>query len=212
MQPRRHLDARQDVFALADGGVIDPHTRVIDGRVHDAVGIGLRGPDIIIDRLGKGFSRCVEFENRHHFTRLRLLDQVVIVKAPVRRRIGAEALAGVAGLARRPWPDVENPHFENIAGLGIFDCDRAGQEVDADALARPADERALGRARAATGHGFLFPGPMKDGFGAGIVGDHALVIVIGVVRQRLDGRAIAGLQRQGRRDLLAEVTPVHGLW
>ena len=57
-------------------------------------------------------------------------------------------------------------------------------------------------------HRFMLAGPLEHAFGAGIVGDHALVIVVGVMRQRFDGGAIAGFQRQRRRDLLAEIAPV----
>ena len=83
--------------------------------------------------------------------------------------------------------------------------------MDAYALACSANERPLGRPGAAADHGFLLAGPAKDRFGAGIIGNHAFVIVIGMVGQRLDGCTIAGLQCQGRRNLLAEIAPVHGL-
>ena len=56
MQPRRHLDVLKDILALADGGVIDPHPGIIDGGMHDAVRIGLRRPDVVIDRLGERFA------------------------------------------------------------------------------------------------------------------------------------------------------------
>ena len=114
----------------------------------------------------------------------------------------------MAGVAARPRPDIENANFQDIAGLGVLDRHRAGQQMHADAFAGAALERAFGRPRAAARHGFMFPGPVKHAFGAGIVGDHALVIVIGVMRQRFDGGAVAGFQRQRRRDLLAEIAPL----
>ena len=188
------LTLGQNVLALADGGVIDAHAGIIDGRMDDAVGIGLRRPDVIVDRLGERLARGVEFEDGDDLARLRLLDQVVIVKAPIRRDVGAEAAAGMAGAAARPRPDVEDAHFQDVAGLGVFDRDRAGEEMHADAFAGAADERAFGRARAAARHRLVLPRPVKHALGAGIIGDHPLVIVIGVMGQRLDGGAVAGAQ------------------
>ena len=179
--------------------------------MNDAVGIGLRRPDVIVDRPGERLADGVELENGDDLARLRLLDQVVVVKAPVRRGIGAEAFAGMAGLAGRPRPDVENAHFQHVAGLGALDRHRAGQEMHADAFAGAADERALRRARAAAHHGLVLARPLEHALGAGIAFDHAFVIVVGMMRQRFDGGAVAGLQRQRRRDDLAEIAPVHGL-
>ncbi len=163
---------------------------------------------IIVDRLGEGLARGVELEDGDDFARLRLLDQVVIVKAPGRRGVGAEAAPGMAGVAARARPHVEDAHFQDIAGLGVLDRNRAGQQMHADAFAGAAHERTFGRPRAAARHGFVFLGPVEHAFGAGIVRDHALVIVIGVMGQRFDGGAVAGLQRQRRRDLLAEIAPL----
>ena len=107
--------------------MIDPHAGIVDGRVYDSVRIGLGGPDVIVDGLRERLARGIEFEDRDDFARLRLLDQVVIVKAPVRRGVGAEATAGVAGVAARPRPHVENADFQDIARLRIFDRHRPRQ-------------------------------------------------------------------------------------
>jgi hypothetical protein len=69
-------------------------------------------------------------------------------------------------------------------------------------------ERPFGRAGAAAHHRFVFLGPSEHAFGAEIARDHAFVIVIGVMRQRLDGGAIARFQRQGRSCHLAEIAPL----
>src|SRR5258708_38693691 len=105
MQPRRHLDAPKYVFPLANGRMIDPHTGIIDGRMHDAVRIGLRRPHIIVDRPGERLACRVELEDRDDFARLRLLDQVVIMETPIRRGVGAETAAGMTGMATGPRPD-----------------------------------------------------------------------------------------------------------
>ncbi len=195
MQPRRHPDAGQDVFPLADGGVVDPHAGIVDGGMNDAVRIGLRRPDVVVDGFRIRLARSVEFENGDDLARLRLLDQVVIVKTPIRRGVGTETAAGVAGVAARPRPHVEDAHFQDIAGLGVFDCDRSGQQMNADPLTRSANERAFGRAGATAGHRLVFAGPVKHAFRAGIISDHALVIIIGVVGQRFDRRAVPRAKR-----------------
>ncbi len=205
------FDAGEDVLALPDGGVIDAHAGIVDGRMHDAVGVGLRRPDVVVDRLRIRLARGVELEDGDDLARLRLLDQIVIVKAPVRGDVGAEAAAGVAGAAARPRPDVEDAHFQDVAGLGAFDRDRTGEEMHADPLACAADERAFDRAGAAARHRLVLARPLEHALGAGIALDHALVIVVGMMGQRLDGGAVAGAQRQGRRDLLGEIAPVDGL-
>ena len=63
--------------------------------------------------------------------------------------------------------------------------------MNADAFAGAALERTFDRPRAAADYRFVLPGPVKDALGAGIVGDHPLIIVIGMMRQRFDGGAVA---------------------
>ena len=195
---------------LRIGGVIDAHAGIIDGRMHDAVRIGLRRPDVVVDRLGERLARGVELEDRDDLARLRLLDQIVIVKAPIRRDVGAETAAGMTGAAARPRPHVENAHLQHVAGLGVLDRDRAGQQMHADAFAGAADERPFGRAGAAARDRLVLARPVEHALRAGIACDHPLVIVVGVVGQRFDGGAVARAQRQRRRDLLAEIAPVNG--
>ena len=190
--------------------MIDPHAGIIDRRVYDAIRIGLRGPDVVVDRLGKRLAGGVELEDRDDLARLRLLDQIVVVKAPIRRGIGAETAAGMTGVAARPRPHVENAHLQHVARLRILDRDRAGQQMDADAFAGAADERPLGRAGAAARDRLVLARPVEHALRAGIACDHSLIIVVGVVRQRLDGGAVARAQRQRWRDLLAEIAPVNG--
>src|SRR5438445_11063329 len=108
MQARRDLYAREDVLAFFDRGVIDAHAGIVDGRMHDAIGVGLWRPDVIVDGFRIRLARGVELEDGDDLARLRLLNQILIVKAPARRDVGAEAAAGVAGAAARPRPDVED--------------------------------------------------------------------------------------------------------
>ena len=58
---------------------------------------------------------------------------------------------------------------------------------------------------------FLLLGPQEHAFGAGIALDHALGIVIGMMRQRLDGDVVAGIDLELRLEQLAEIAPVHGV-
>src|SRR5258708_29104966 len=120
--------------------------------MHNTVRIGLRRPDVIIDGSGKWLARGVEFEDRDDFARLRLLDQVVIVKTPIRRGVGTEAAAGVAGVATGARTDVEDADLQHVAGLRILHRDRAGQEGNTDTLAGSSDKRPLRRAGAAPDH------------------------------------------------------------
>ena len=190
--------------------MVHPHAGIVDRPMHDAVRIGLRRPDIVVDGACDRLAGGVELEDGDDFARLRLLDQIVVVEAPGGRDVGAEAAPGMAGVTARARADVEDADFQHIAGLGILDRDRAGQQMDADPLAGAALERAFDRPGAAPHHRLLLARPVKDALGAGVAGDHALVIVAGMVGQRLDRGAIPGTYRQGRRDHLAEISPVNG--
>src|SRR5439155_17859603 len=100
---------------------------------------------------------------------------------------------------------------EDIAGLGAFDRYRTGEEMHADPLACAANEGAFDSTGAAPRDCLVLAGPLEHALGAGIALDHALVIVVGVMGQRLDGGAIARAERQSGGDLLGEVAPVDGL-
>ena len=179
--------------------------------MHDAVGIGLRRPDIVIDRAREGFARGVELEDGDDFTRLRLFDQVVILESPVGGGVGAEASADMGVMTARARAHVEDAHLEDVARLGVFDRNWPGHEMHAQAFAGAADEGAFGRAGAAPRHRLLLARPQEYAFGARIVGDHALVVVVRVMGQRLDGGGVAGVQGQRRGDHFAEISPVNGL-
>jgi len=42
-------------------------------------------------------------------------------------------------------PDVEDANFQDIAGLGVLDCNGTGQQMDANAFAGAAYKRTFGR-------------------------------------------------------------------
>ena len=79
-----------------------------------------------------------------------------------------------------------------------------------DAFAGAANERALGRTGTAARNRLLLARPVEHAFGAGIACDHAFIVVVGVMRQRLDGGTVAGAQCQRRGNHLAEIAPVNG--
>ena len=178
--------------------------------MRDAVRIGLRRPDVVVDGLCERLAGCVELEDRDDFARFRLFDQVVIVKTPIGRDIGPKTAAGMTGVTARPRPHVEDAHFQDIASFRILDRDRPGQEMNPKTFTRSLDEWTLGRAGATTRHRFVLAGPVKHAFRAGIIGDHALIVVVSMMGQRFDRGAISRPQRQSRRDLLAEIAPVNG--
>src|ERR1700738_3486510 len=191
MKPCRYPYIGKDIFAFADGRVIDPHARIIDRGMHDAIWIGLGSPYIIIDCFRKRLARGVEFEDRDDLARLRLLDEVVVVEAPIRRGVGTKAAAGVAGVTTGARPDVQDDDLQYVAGLCILDSNWPSQQMNADAFARPSNKRPLGRTGATANDRLMLAGPMENAFRTRIIGDDALVIVVGVVRQSLDGGAVS---------------------
>jgi hypothetical protein len=211
VQPGRHAHIAQDVFALAHQGVVDLHARVVDHRMHHAIGIGLRRPHVVVDRLRIGLAGGVELEDGDHLARLGLFDQVAVMEAPVRCRVRAEAATGKAMVAARARLHIEDAHLQHIARLGAFHHHRPGQQVHAHALAFALLEGPRDRPCAAPRNGLVFARPGEDRLGPRVALHHALMVVVGVVGERLDGGAVARLHREGRRHRLAEVAPMNGL-
>ena len=90
--------------------------------------------------------------------------------------------------------------------------DRAGADMHAQALASAAaKELAVDWAGAAAIDAFFLLGPEIDAFGTRVAFDHALGIVIGVMRQCLDRDVVARIHLDLRLEELAEITPVHRL-
>ena len=175
--------------------------------------IGLRRPAEIVDRLRPvALAAGVDFVDRADLARLRVGDQIVVVEAPPRRRVAAERLAGVGRIGARPRLHVHDANFEDVARLGAADIDRTGADVHAEAFACAApEELAVDRPGAAAIDALLVLGPQKDALGARIALDHALGIVVGVVRQGFDGDVVAGIHFKLRLQELAEIAPMHGV-
>src|SRR5690606_21595637 len=158
-------------------------------------GVGLRLPLVVVDGLGPAaLLGGVHFVDRDHLALLGLLDQVVVVEAPPRRGVDAEALAGVLGVGAGPVAHVDDAHLEDVARLGALDVDRAGADVHAEAFAGTAPlDGGIHRARAAAVHVLFLLVPVENAFHAGVALDQALVIVVGVVGNGLDGDKVPRL-------------------
>ena len=132
--------------------------------------------------------------------------------APPGGGVAAEGAAGELRQGGRSWLDVENADLEDVARLGAADEDRAGADMDAEPLAGAAsEERSVHRPGAAAVDILALPRPQEDVLGAGIARDHALVVVIGVMGEHLDGDQVAGVDLEPRRKRPAEVPPMNRL-
>ncbi len=84
--------------------------------------------------------------------------------------------------------------------------------MHAEAFAGAASEqRSIHRTGTAPVHALLLLGPEIDALDTGIALHHAVGVVIGVVRQRLDRDEIAGIDLDARLQRLAEIAPMHGV-
>src|SRR5260221_13859480 len=89
---------------------------------------------------------------------------------------------------------VHDPQFDNIARFGIAHIDRAGADVHAKSFAGAASQQlAVDRAGAAPVHTLFVLGPQIDALGTGIALDHALGVIVGVMRQGFDGDVVTGI-------------------
>src|SRR2546423_224862 len=98
------------------------------------------------------------------------------------------------------------------ARLGAAHGHRPRAHVDAEAFAgAAAEQRRLHRTGAATIDTLALAVPVKDALGAGITLHHALGVVVGVMRERLDGDEVSAIDLDQRLQRLAEVAPVNRL-
>ena len=150
-------DVLEDVVVFLDGRVVDRHARIVDDLVGDAVGVGLRGPAEIIDRLRPvALSTGIDLVDRADLARLRLGDQVAVLEAPPRRGVAAERSARVGRVGAGAGLHVHDAHLEDVAGLGAADVDRARADVHAKAFAGAASQKlAVDRSGAAAVHALL---------------------------------------------------------
>ena len=136
----------------------------------------------------------------------------MIVEAPRSRGVGPEAAPGMAGVATGPGAHIQDADLEHVAGLGPLDGHGPCQQMHAQALAGTAQEGTLDRPGAASRHRLMLARPVEHALRPWVIRDHALVVVVRVMGQRLDRGAVAGPHRQRRGDHRAEVSPVHGGW
>src|ERR1700756_2766882 len=97
--------------------MINPHARIIDRCMKDAVGIGLRSPDIIVNRLHERLTLGIQFEDRDDLAWFWIFDQILILKTPVRSDIGTKTFSSVSDVAAWTRPYIENPNFQYVAWL-----------------------------------------------------------------------------------------------
>src|SRR5215204_857945 len=185
----RNAHILQDAVVLLDRGVIYWNARIVDGFVNHAGGVRLWSPSEIIHGFRPiAFASGIDFVDRDHFARLRLGEQILIVKAPPRGRVATESLSGILRIGARPGCDVDNAQLDHVPLLGAAYVDRAGADVHAKALAGATPEqRGIHRSCAASVYALLLLGPQEHAFGAGIALHHALGVVVGMVGQRLNG-------------------------
>ena len=188
---RAYRDAHifQDAVVLLDRGVIDVNTGIVDGLVHDAGRIGLRSPLEIVDCFRPiAFACRVDLVDRDHFARLRLGEQVLVVKAPPCGGVAAESLSGILRIGARPRRDVDDAQLDHVALLGAAHIDRTGADVHAKSLtgATP-EQRGIHGSGAASIDALLLLGPQEHAFEARVALHHALGVVVGMMGQCLDG-------------------------
>src|SRR5258708_23110045 len=114
-------------MVLLDRGMMDWSARIVDGFVDYAGGVGLRSPSEIIHGFRPvAFAGGVDLVDRYHFARLRLGEQVLIVKAPPCGRVAAESLPGILRIGARPGRDVDNIdldlRFQLLAEITPMHC------------------------------------------------------------------------------------------
>ncbi len=192
--------------------MVDRYARVVDSRVNHPERVGLRSPAEAVNRLGVWRLRVlVHLVHRDHLAFARLGQQVVVLKAPPGGGVAAEVAAFVFGVAAGARQNIQNAHFQHIAGLGIAHVYRAGADMHAKPFATAAAKDAgICRAGATAVDVLLLAGPVKDAFGAGVAADHAFAVVGGVLGERLDGDDVARAHAQRWLDVAAEVAPMHG--
>ncbi len=191
MRAHRNGDAAQHAMVLAHRGVVDRDAGIVDARMHHAEGIGLRRPAEIVDGA-RAMVLGVDLVDRHHFALLGLGDQLVVVIAPEGGGVAAEGAPGEARIGGEARLDIEDARFQHVAGAGILDGDRAGADVNAEAFARAAPvDAGVHRPGAAAMHVLPRRGPVEHAFRIGIAGNHALIIVVGVVGQGVDRNDVA---------------------
>src|SRR5664280_340813 len=138
-----------------------------------------------------GAAISLKFIDCDDLARLRVFDQVVVLKAPVRRDVRTECLALVLGISARAGVHVQNPNFKDVTFLGAANNDRAGHDVHAFAAACAIG--GIHRASTAAVDVFLILGPVKNALGAWVSVDHSFWVVASLVGQTFYRGVIPGV-------------------
>src|SRR5262249_29028144 len=149
--------------------------------------------------------------DRDDFARLRFLQHVVVMKAPPGRRIAPETLAFIRGVRAWSWLHVQDTHLEDVARPVTCDRHRSRADMYSSPLTSGASEqRGIDWPGAAPVHSLSGFVPVIDALDARITFDHTLVVIVGMVRYRLDSDEIPRFDLDQGRETLTEVAPVHG--
>ena len=189
------------------------HAGIVVGAMGDAEWIGLGLPAIGIESACVRLGRIVEYlVDRHHLARLRIGEEFVVVIAPPRGHAAAEDATGIfRGLARTRH-NVENAHFQHVAGLRVPDCDGSRADVHAKSFAgAAAKHRRIHRPCPAAVDRLAIARPAKDVFRRSVTRDHALGVVGGMLGQGFDRDHVAGPDFGLRLQRPAEESPVNPL-
>src|SRR5262249_23687875 len=100
--PDRDADVLEDTPLLLHLAVVHRHTRIVDQRMYHTKRVCLWHPAEIIERLGPdALAGGIHFIDGDDLTRLGILEQVVVMKAPPGRRIAPKALALIGWVGAR---------------------------------------------------------------------------------------------------------------
>jgi hypothetical protein len=126
MQPRLHLDVGKNVLPPPHERMVHLHAGIVDRRMDDAIGIGLRRPDVVVDSPCEGLAGGIELKDGDDFPRLRFFDQVVVLEAPGGGHVRAEAAACMTSVTTRPGANVQDANLQDVAGHSAFYRQGAG--------------------------------------------------------------------------------------
>src|SRR5690348_9143204 len=136
MRANGYAHILEHAVILFDQAVVDMHAGIVDDLVHDAERVSLRHPAEIVDGLRPvALAAGVDLVDGDDLARLRLGQQIVVVIAPPRGGVAAEALAGILRVGAGPRLHVDDADFDDVAGLGATEVDRAGADMDTESFA-----------------------------------------------------------------------------
>ena len=130
MGPYGDSDVLEHAPVLLHLTVIHRHTGIVNGLVHHAKRIRLRHPAEVVQRSGPiALTGGIYLIDGDDFAWLRLLQQVVVMKAPPGRGIAPKALALIRGVGAWSWLHIQDTHLEDVARLSPCDGHRARADM-----------------------------------------------------------------------------------